>query len=76
MQEDCSCVAWNLSLGPQVAGMRQNNLIAIPVSRKLISAATPGSQGKQCKHSSLPMAAPEGATLSKHDNILFSTVLL
>lgn len=34
---------WNFSLGPWVAGMRQNTLIAIPVSWELISAATPGS---------------------------------
>lgn len=76
MQENCSCVTWNFSLGPWVAGMRQNNLTAIPVSRELISAATPGSQGKQCKYSSLPMTAPERTTLSKHGSIFLPVVLL
>lgn len=38
-------------------------------SRELISAATPGSQGKQCKYNSLSMTAPEGATLNNHGSI-------
>jgi len=38
---------WNFSLGPWVAGVRQNTLTALAVSWELISAATPGSRGKQ-----------------------------
>lgn len=75
MREVCSCVTWNFSLGPRVAGTRQKNLIAIPVSRELISAVTPGSQGKQFKYNSLPMTAPEGTSLSKHGSIFLCVVL-
>lgn len=67
---------WNFGLGQWVAGMKQSALTAVPVSWELISAATPGSRGKQCKYSRLPVTAPEGTTLSKHASIFLSVVLL